>query len=605
MAQTLVDRRDLDFVIWEQLKGEEILDFDLYREFDRKTCDMIITEARKLSIKEILPTLAVGDDQGVEFKDSQVRLPSCFKRAHELLLQGEWNNLSMPKDMGGQGIPPLAASASQEYLSGAGWALYSYGAMGQGIAHMIYNYGSKEQIDTYVPNCISGKWAGTMLLTEPEAGSDVGSLTTTAVKNEDGTYSITGNKIFITNGEHDLSENIIHPVLARIEGAPEGSRGISIFIVPKFLINPDGSTGQRNDVYCTGVEHKHGIKASATCSMTMGAKNTCTGYLLGEPQKGMRVMFDMMNEARMSTGHQALSFASSAYLLAANYAKQRVQGRDLLEMGNSNAKSIAIINHPDVRRNLTFMKANVEGMRSFFYYAVMCKTKSIHAQTSEERKKLGGVFELITPLIKEYLAVISHEVCVQSMQVYGGAGYTKDYLVEQYTRDCKITSIYEGTSGIQAMDLLGRKLGSENGLDFINFLGQIQETIDRASKISGLEDLAQQVELVAKRLGKVAMGLGQKAMSLETKTAFAHSLPFLHAMGDTIMGWMLLWRAVTAKEKLENSPKKKDSSFYDGQIKTAGFYIQTILPVTLGKLSAIEAACPAAMEIDETAFGGI
>lgn len=605
MAQALVDRRDQDFVIWEQLRGEKTLDFGPYGEFNRKTCDMIITEARQLSIKELLPTLAVGDEQGVSFKDNQVSLPQCFQRAHALLLQGEWNNLSVPGEMGGQGLPPLAASACEEYLLGAGWALYSYGSMGQGIAHMIYNYGSKEQIKTYVRNCVSGKWCGTMLLTESDAGSDVGSLSTTAVENEDGTYSITGNKIFITNGEHDLSENIIHPVLARIEGAPEGSRGISIFIVPKFLVNEDGSPGQRNHIYCTGVEHKHGIKASATCTMTMGAAGECKGFLLGEPQQGMKVMFNMMNGARMSTGLQALAFASSSYLLAANYAKQRIQGRDLRDFGKPDAKSVAIINHPDVRRNLTWMKANVEGMRSFFYYTVMCKTRGENSKSPGEREKYQGIFELVTPLIKEYLAVVSHGVCCQAMQTYGGAGYTKDYLVEQYTRDCKITSIYEGTSGIQAMDLLGRKLGQNNGTNFINFLGEIQKTISLAKKISGLEDLGSRLEIVANRLGEVAAGLGQKAMSPETRTAFAHSLPFLHAMGDTIMGWMLLWRASTAKEKLSNRPKKKDVIFYEGQVKTAEFYIKTILPGTLGKMSAIEIACSAAIEIDEKAYGGM
>jgi len=605
MAQLLADRRDIDFVIWEQFNGEELLKYDMYKEFNRKTCDMIINEARKLAINEMLPTLQESDEIGVKFENGTVKVPECMRRVHKLLLEGEWGNVSVPAEMGGQGAPGLVSTAAVEYFMAANWPLYTYAAMGNGTADMIEKYGTDEQKKMYVKRLVSGEWGGTMLLTEANAGTDVGALTTTAVRNADGTYSLTGNKIFITNGEHDLCDNIIHPVLARIEGDPAGTKGISIFIVPKFFVNPDGSLGDRNDIVCTGTEEKMGIHASATCSMALGSKGKCTGYLLGEERKGMKIMFNMMNGARMGTGLQALSYASAAYLLAVNYARERLQGRDLVNFANPEAPSVAIINHPDVRRNLLWMKCYVDGMRSFFYYMAMCRTRGLLAATNEEREKYDDMFELLTPLIKDYLSVHGHEVCVQAIQVYGGAGYCKDYPVEQYARDCKITSIFEGTSGVQAMDLLARKLGMKKGQVFINFLTEIQKTVAAAKKIEGLTELAEKLEALANRLGETAMNLGGKAMSLEFKTAFAHSVPFLETVGDTIMAWMLLWRASTASHQLGNGAKAKDVVFYQSQLKTVEFFMKTIIPVTMGKLDAIKGFCSAAIEIDDAGFGGL
>lgn len=605
MAQLIADRRDIDFVIWEQLNGEELLKFDEYSDFNKKTCDMILTEARKLAINEILPTLSESDEQGVSFEKGNVKVPENLHRVHKLLLEGEWGNLSVPAEMGGQGTPGLVTSAAVEYFMGANWALYAYAAMGNGTAEMIQKFGSDEQKKKYVKRLVSGEWGGTMLLTEASAGTDVGALTTTAVKNDDGSYSLSGNKIFITNGDHDLCDNIIHPVLARIEGDPAGSKGISIFIVPNFFVNDDGSLGDRNDIVCTGTEEKMGIHASATCTMAIGTKGKCIGYLLGDECKGMKIMFNMMNGARMGTGLQALSYASSAYMLAVNYARERVQGRDLADFANPDATSVTIIKHPDVRRNLLWMKSYVDGMRSFFYYMVSCRTKATLAESEEERELNNDMFELLTPLIKDYLSVHGHEVCIQAMQVYGGAGYCKDFPVEQYARDCKITSIFEGTSGVQAMDLLGRKLGMKKGQVFINFLTEIHKTITSAKEIDGLKETAENLEKGVNRLGEIAMHLGKNAMSLQYKTAFAHSLPFLETVGDVIMGWMLLWRASTASAQLANGAKKKDVVFYQGQVKTAEFFINTLIPVTLGKLDAIQGFSNAAIEIDDAAFGGL
>ncbi len=604
MPQQLADRRDQEFVIWEQMNCEEIIENEIYKEFNRKTCDMIITEARALAIKELLPVLAEGDEQGVRFENGAVKVPESFHRVFNLVKEGEWNNLSVPVDMGGQGAPNFVGAAAAEYFLAANWPLYCYASMGNGTAHLINLYGSEEQKKKYLEKLTSAQWGGTMLLTESEAGSDVGALTTTAVKNDDGSFTLSGNKIFITNGEHDLAENIIHPVLARIEGDPPGTRGISIFLVPKYFVNDDGTIGERNDIICSGVEEKHGIHASATCSMTLGSKGKCIGYLLGKACEGMKVMFNMINGARMSTGLQALTYASSSYLLAVNYARERIQGRDLENFADHGAPSVAIIKHPDVRRNLLWMKSYVDGMRSFFYYMTCRGTKAQISDSPADREYNGDLFSMLSPIVKEYMAAKGYEVCVQAIQVFGGAGYTKDYLVEQYARDCKITSIYEGCSGIQAMDMLGRKLGMKKGTVFMNFLGEIQKTVAQAKGIEGLQDLAAKVEKAANRLGEIALKIGKMAMSADFKVAFAHSLPFLHVAGDTITAWMLLWRAATAKPKLATAGKK-DIAFYQGQIKTAEFFINTELPVTLGKMNAIEMGSPAAVEIADEAFGGL
>jgi alkylation response protein AidB-like acyl-CoA dehydrogenase len=605
MPQQVADRRDQDFVIWEQMNCEEILKHEAYNEFNKKTCDMILTEARALAIKELLPLMAEGDEQGVKFEDGDVKVPSGFHRVFELIKEGEWNNLGVPQDRGGQGAPAFVAAAAAEFFLGANWPLFCYASMGNGTALMIDLYGTEEQKEAYLEKLTSAQWGGTMLLTESDAGSDVGALTTTAVRNEDGTYTLTGNKIFITNGEFDLVENIIHPVLARIEGDPPGTKGITLFIVPKYLVNQDGSLGERNDIMCSGIEEKHGIHASATCSMTLGSKGQCVGYLLGAEREGMKIMFNMINHARMSTGLQGLAYASAAYLLAVNYARERVQGRELENFADHGAPSVPIINHPDVRRNLLWMKSYVDGMRSFFYYMTRCGSQALITDSAEEQEKYGDLFSMLTPIVKDYLAVKGHEVCIQAIQVFGGAGYTRDYLVEQYARDCKIASIYEGTSGIQAMDLLARKIGTKKGLVFMNFLGEIQQTAAKAKAIDGLGDLGGRVENTANRLGEVAMHIGQMAMSENFKVGFAHALPFLYAMGDTIMAWMLLWRAVVASEKLAAKPKKKDIAFYEGQIKTAEFFIQTELPLTAGKMDAIQGGCAAAIEISDEGFGGL
>jgi alkylation response protein AidB-like acyl-CoA dehydrogenase len=573
MAQQLVDRRDQDFVIWEQVNCADILNHEMYKEFNKKTCTLILKEARTLAIKELLPLLAEGDTEGVRYENGTVKVPQSFYRVYNLIKEGEWNNLSVPAEMGGQGAPTFLGAAAAEYFMGANWPLFCYATMGNGTANMIQLYGTPQQKETYVKKLTSAEWGGTMLLTESEAGSDVGALSTTATRNPDGSFTLSGNKIFITNGEHDLAENIIHPVLARIEGDPAGTKGISLFLVPKYFVKDDGSLGDRNDIFCSGVEEKHGIHASATCSMALGSKGKCIGYLLGQEREGMKIMFNMINGARMSTGLQGFTYASAAYMLAVNYARERIQGRDLADFADHGAPSVPIIKHPDVRRNLLWMKSYVDGMRSFFYYMTVLATRGQIGETAEDRERHGDLFSMLTPVVKDYMAVKGHEVCIQAIQL--------------------------------ALDMLGRKLGMKEGTVFMNFLGEVQKTVAQAKQIEQTRELAVKVEAAVNRLGEVALHLGTKAMSAEFKVAFAHSLPFLHVIGDTIMAWMLLWRALTAATQLSGNPKKKDHAFYGGQINTAEFFILTELPATMGKMNAITDGCAAAIQIPDEGFGGL
>jgi alkylation response protein AidB-like acyl-CoA dehydrogenase len=603
MAQILADKRDIDFVLYEQLDVETLTQEDTFKELNKKMFDMVISEARKLSINELLPTNAIGDSMGVNFENGKVTVPECFHRAHRLLLDGEWPAMTERPENGGQGLPGVVGFAAMEYLYGGNYCLVNYPFMGHGTSQMIDLFGTKEQKSMFLHKLYTGAWGGTMLLTEAGAGSDVGSLTTSAVKNSDGTYSITGNKIFITNGDHDLTENIVHPVLARVEGAAPGTRGISIFIVPKIWVNPDGSLGEPNDILCTGIEEKMGIHGSATCTMALGSRGTCRGLLLGEENQGMRIMFFMMNEARLKVGFQAFTYASSAYIYAANYAKERIQGKDLT--AGKDGKDVAIIAHPDVRRMLLWMKAHVDGMRSLVYY-VASLIDWVGAQPdsplTEKRKNLIDFF---IPIVKAYCSQRGFDVCVQAVQVYGGYGYIKEYPVEQLVRDCKITSLYEGTDGIQAMDLLSRKMTMNKGALFSDFIDEVKTTVAEAKLLTSLVTHSKRVLTAIDELETIAGWLLAVLDGGKIKSAFAFATPFLDVTGDVVMAWMLLKRAVIATKALSSGKVKgKDRDFYYGQVKTAEFFICTVLPGTLGKMDAIALGNEAVIDIPDTCFGG-
>ena len=617
MAQLIADRQDIDFVLYEQFNVEQLTTHATYAGFNRKTFDMIVNEARKLAVKEILPTLTEGDRECACLIDGEVKVPDCYHRPYELLRKGEWTALTAQPSLGGQGLPFCVTLAAKEYLVGANSAFALYANVGHAVGEMIEAFGSEMQKELFLKNLYTGKWSGTMQLTEPQAGSDVGALTTSAVKDADGTYLLTGNKIFITAGDQNLTENIIHPVLARIEGAPPGTKGISLFLVPKIWVHDDGSLGERNDIFCDAVIEKHGFHGSATCSMTLGANGKCRGLLLGQENKGMRVMFHMMNTARLWIGVTAFTCGSIAYLYALNYAKERLQGKDLEKVFDAGAPQVPIIRHPDVRRMLMWMKAHVDGMRSLCYFVGLAFDEIAVASDDAEKQYYKGLIDLLTPVIKSYCADRGYEICVEAMQVYGGYGYARDYPIEQLVRDSKVASIYEGTNGIQAMDLLGRKLGMQQGAVFLSLLDEMRSTVRSAKDIAVLRDQAVQLESAIDLLEEVAVGLGKVAFSAKVKVAFGYAKLFLDGVGDLCMAWMHLWRALAASPQLEKlagsldpearlkaAAESKKAAFYEGVLQTAKHYIYTLLPITLGRLNAIKAGDSAIVDMPEASFGG-
>ena len=603
MAQHIADRRDQDFVIHEMLNVADLSKHERFEDFNKKTIDMVITEARNLAIKEILPTQTDGDEIGCILKNGQVHVPESFHKPYKLFCEGEWVAMCDAPEYGGQGMPKVLAMVAGEMFTGANCAFMMYPGLTHGAGKLVEEFGTEAQKKTYLANLYTGKWGGTMCLTEPEAGSDVGALTTTAVRNDDGTFSITGNKIFISGGDQDMVDNIVHPVLARIEGAPAGTKGISLFLVPKYKVNEDGTPGESNNVECTGIEKKMGIHGNTTASLSFGAKGPCIGELLGEENKGMKAMFVMMNEARLGTGMQGFGFATASYINAVNYARERVQGTDLLKMFDKEPQSVSIIKHPDVRRQLINMKAYVEGMRTLLYYTGLLFDKVNLAEDEKEKARYKGLIELLTPILKAYCTDRSFEVCAQGIQVYGGYGYIREYPQEQLLRDCKITSIYEGTNGIQAMDLLGRKLGMNKGKPFMDLLGEMNKTIAAAKEIDILVPMAEKCEIAVNRLGEVAMHMGMAAMSDQVLNAFAAAHPFLDVTGDVVMAWFHLWRAVVAAPKIEKA-KKKDVAYYQGQVATADYFITCQIPTTLGKMNGLTTNYKPVMEIPEAAFIG-
>lgn len=598
MSQLVADKRDIDFVLYEQMDTETLLQRPPFEDLDKKTINLIINEARGLALKEIQPTNAVGDKEGVRFSNGEVFVPECYHRPFKLILEGEWTSPTEDPEYGGQGLPYIVAKAINEYMY-SNYVLYNYGMMGHGTGKMVEMYGSELQKKLFLKKLYSGEWGGTMLLTETMAGSDVGAVETRAVPNDDGTFSLYGSKIFITNGEHNLSENIIHPVLARLEGAPAGTSGISIFLVPKIWVNEDGSLGERNDVVCTGVEEKMGIHGSATCSMSIGSKGTCRGLLLGLENEGMKIMFHMMNDARLIVGFQGFSYASGAYLAALGYARERFQGKDLAAGGKS--PSVAIINHPDIRRMLLWMKAHVDGMRSLNYYVGRCFDIAKTSDNEEERSEAMAFTDLLTPVVKAYCSQRGYEVCSMGVLVFGGYGYTSEYPAEQYVRDCRITSIYEGTDGIQAIDLLARKLGMNSGNTFLALIEKMKQTIIESKQIPELANISSNMEQFVDRYLVTASKIAAVAGSDQLKIAYANAYPFLFITGDIIIAWMLLWRAVTALKNLK-SASKKDVDFYRGQIKTAEFFIITVLPETMGKIDAIMTGNDSVVNMSDSEF---
>ena len=599
MAQLISDRRDIDFVLHEQLEVANLTKTEKFSEFGKKTIDLIISEARNLAVKEMLP-LQKPSDEGCKFANGEVKVPEGFHKAMEAYNEGEWLAMTDDPQWGGQGMPKSVAMAANEYFYGACNSFMIYNLLTHGAAKLVETFGTDDQKEIYLKNMLSGKWAGTMLLTEPDAGSDLAAVSTIAKDNGDGTYSLEGNKIFISGGEQDLTENIIHPVLARLEDAPEGIKGISLFLAPKYRVNDDGTPGAFNHVVCTGIEEKMGLHGSATCSLELGGKGQCRATLLGEKNKGMAAMFLMMNEARQMVGLQGFANASTAYIHAVNYARERVQSKGLTDPVGS--KAVAIINHPDVKRQLLMMKSWVEGMRSLIYYGGLCHDRIAIASDAEEKKRISTLLEVLTPIIKGYVTDKAFEVCNHGIQIYGGYGFIEEFPVAQLLRDSRIFMLYEGTNGIQSIDLMGRKLSMYKGEPFKYFLDQIQQAINQAKSVSEIQALAESVEALFIKYTETTQHLAELSQSDKALEAFAFSHPFMEVTGDLVMAWMMLWRASLAAPQI--GKKKKDTAFYQGQVQTARFFINTILPITQGRLEAIQRGDAVAVEMEDAAFGG-
>ena len=425
MANLIVDPRDQKFVLYEMLGVEELCKSPLYADFSRDMFDMALAEAEKFATTAILPALAEGDREGCRLEAGSVRVPKSFHRCIQIYREGGWGTMNVPPDHDGQGFPHVVGLAAKEWFS-HNTAFINYVTLTEGAAHLIEVYGTEAQKKKYLPKMHAAVWGGTMALTEPGAGTDVGNLKTKAIRQPDGTFRLQGTKVFITAGDSDLMENIIHPVLARIEGDPPGTAGISIFLVPKYLVNDDGTLGKRNDYAIGSIEEKMGLHGSATCMINLGDNGECYAELLGEERQGMKIMFQMMNGARIGVGVQSLSSASIAYLHALQYAKERLQGASLMEMKNPAAPRVPIIQHPDVRRMLIWMKAHTEGFRALLYFAALCVDRCKAAEDEAEKERYGGFLEVLTPICKAYCSDMAFRVTETAIQVYGGYGYCAD-----------------------------------------------------------------------------------------------------------------------------------------------------------------------------------
>ena len=598
----LADQRDLKFVLYEQLHVEELCKYSKYSEFSEELFDMVIDQAEKLAEKELYPANKIGDQEGCRFEKGMVKVPEAFHKAYRLYCEGGWVAISDPPEVGGQGLPFVLANAALEFFSAANWSLIMYPGLTHGAARLLQKYGTPELQDIYMYKMFSGEWAGTMCLTEPSAGSDVGNLRTRATRNPDGTFKIQGQKIFISSGMHDLTENIVHMVLARIEGAPKGTRGISIFLVPRLRVDENGNLVE-NDVVCAGIEHKMGIHGSATCSLNFGENGDCVGHLMGRENKGMSIMFDMMNEARLFVGMQGLGHGSAAYLHALQYAKERLQGAAVERMKDAEAPRVPIIDHPDVRRMLMFMKSSTEAMRAMLHLAAYCIDRERVAETDEERELFQGHVDLLIPICKSVGSDLGFRVCETAIQVYGGYGFISDYPVEQFLRDCKIASLYEGTNGIQALDLIGRKLAMKRGQLIKNALKTTQEMLIKFRKNFRLRDLVQIYEEAEENLVQVTKFFALKSMTDEFHVPVLYAKPYLDLFGDVVMGFMLLWQAHIADRRLqeiyrdhnakdERAQKKlieenRSAAFYFGKIASAQFFINQVLTQAGGKARGI------------------
>ncbi|SFU32665.1 hypothetical protein SAMN02799631_00146 [Methylobacterium sp. 174MFSha1.1] len=559
--------------------------------------EAVIAEGAKLCEEVLAPLNRVGDLEGcTRHPDGSVTTPKGFKAGYDAYAGGGWMGLSMPEEYGGQGLPHTLNSVMQEFVSGANVALGMYPGLTQGAMAALLVHGSEEQKRTYLPKMVEGTWTGTMNLTEPHCGTDLGLLKTKAVPNGDGSYALTGTKIFISAGEHDLSENIIHLVIARIEGAPAGTKGISLFVVPKFLVGPDGAVGARNGVSCGAIEHKMGIHGNATCVMNYDG---ATGWLVGEANRGLNAMFVMMNEARLAVGIQGLGQSEVAYQNAVAYARDRLQGRSLTGAKAPEKPADPIIVHPDVRRTLLTIRAFNEAARALVIWTALQADIAHRSEDPAARQAAEDHMGLLTPVVKGVLTDRGFSNAVDAQQMFGGHGYIEEWGMSQFVRDARIAQIYEGANGIQAMDLVGRKLPRDGGRAMMRFLAEVEGFCKENAEDESLKVFCAPLMKSLGHLQQATMWLMQNAMA-KPDNAGAAATDYMHLMGLVAMGYM--WGRIAKATAEKKKSGEGIAERLDARLATGRFYVERVLPETGTRLARISAGSDAVMAMPAELF---
>jgi len=601
--------RDIEFNLFEVFKIQDMLGSEPFADVDLETARGILDEVNRLADGPIAESYADADRNPPVFDPAthSVTMPDSFKRSYQAFIDAEWFRLELPAELGGTCVPRSLGWSVAELVLGANPAVWMYATVGS-FSHVLWLLGTERQKEI-ARAAVDRKWSYTMVLTEPDAGSDVGAGRTKAVQQPDGTWHIEGVKRFITSAEHDMAENILHVVLARPEGAQPGTKGLSMFLVPKFLVNPDGTPGERNGVYVTNVEHKMGLKASTTCELTFGAGQPAVGTLIGDVHDGIRQMFKIIEFARMMVGAKAIAALSTGYLNALDYAKTRVQGSDLTKMMDKSAPRVTIMKHPDVRRSLLLQKAYAEGMRAMVQYAAAQQDAVQLAAARGEHDDLAtAINELLLPIVKGVGSERGYEQLAQSLQTLGGSGYLQDYPTEQYVRDAKIDSLYEGTTAIQGMDLYFRKIVRNQSAALTHLLAQVRQfsAADNGNgrlkrERSALAKAADNIEAIVNAMNGFLGGSLEQAQ--EIYRVGLNTTRLLLALGDLIIGWLLARQAEVALAALDQgSLSADDQAFYQGKIAAAGFFAETVLPRLAAEREIAEATSLDAMELPEEAF---